>query len=155
MSADKKNVSVLLLLDLTAAFDTIDHSILLQRLENWVGLSGTALSWFSSYLTNRSYFVNLAEFDSDNHNIGSGIPQGSILGPLLFSLYILPLGELISNHGVNFHFYADDTQLYLSVAPDDPCALDPLLTCLSSIKCWMNENFLKLNEDKTEVLIIL
>ena len=154
VSADKKNVSVLLLLDLTAAFDTIDHSILIQRLEYWVGLSGTALSWFSSYLTNRSYLVNLAEFDSDKHNISSGIPQGSILGPLLFSLYILPLGELITNHGVNFHFYADDTQLYLSVAPDDPSALDPLLSCLSSIKYWMSENFLKLNEDKTEVLII-
>ena len=117
-------------------------------------MSGTALSWFNSYLTGRSYFVNLANFDSDKHNICSGIPQGSILGPLLFSLYILPLGELISKHGVNFHFYADDTQLYLSVAPDDPNALDPLVACLSSIKCWMNENFLKLNEDKTEVLIV-
>ena len=86
--------------------------------------------------------------------ISKGVPQGSILGPLLFSLYILPLGELISAHGVNFHFYADDTQLYLSVAPDDPSALDPLLTCLSDITCWMSENFLKLNEGKTEVLIV-
>ena len=154
VSADNKNVSVLLLLDLTAAFDTIHHTILIQRLEHWIGLSGTALSWFHSYLTGRSYFVNLADFDSDKHDICSGIPQGSILGPLLFSLYILPLGELIADHGVNFHFYADDTQLYLSVAPDDPRALDPLLACVTSIKCWMSENFLKLNEDKTEVLII-
>ena len=153
-SADKNMVSVLLLLDLTAAFDTIDHTILIQRLEHWVGLSGTALSWFHSYLTSRKYFVNLADFESDKHDICSGIPQGSILGPLLFSLYILPLGELITAHGVNFHFYADDTQLYFSVAPDDPCALDPLLSCLSNIKDWMSENFLKLNEDKTEVLII-
>ena len=154
VAADNKDVSVLLLLDQSAAFDTIDHTILIQRLEHWVGLSGTALSWFCSYLTGRSYSVNLADFESNKHNICSGIPQGSILGPLLFSLYILPLGELISAHGVNFHFYADDTQLYLSVATDDPCALDPLLTCVSSIKCWMSENFLKLNEDKTEVLII-
>ena len=154
MSADNKFVSVLLLLDLTAAFDTIDHTILIQRLEHWVGLSGTALSWFHSYLTSRTYFVNLADFESDKHDICSGIPQGSILGPLLFSLYILPLGELIAAHGVNFHFYADDTQLYLSVAPDAPCALDPLLSCVSSIKHWMSENFLKLNEDKTEVLVI-
>ena len=154
VSADNKNVSVLLLLDLTAAFDIIDHTILLQRLEHWVGLSGTALSWFSSYLSDRSYFVSLDGFESDRHDISSGIPQGSILGPLLFSLYILPLGELITTHGVNFHFYADDTQLYLSVAPDDPSALDSLLSCLSSIKYWMSNNFLKLNEDKTEVLII-
>ena len=154
VSADNRNVSVLLLLDLTAAFDTIDHTILIHRLEHWIGLSGSALSWFYSYLTGRSYFVNLDDFESDKHDICSGIPQGSILGPLLFSLYILPLGELIAEHGVNFHFYADDTQLYLSVAPDDPCALDPLLACVSSIKCWMSENFLKLNEDKTEVLII-
>ena len=154
VSADNKNVSVLLLLDLTAAFDTIDHAILIHRLEHWIGLSGSALSWFYSYLTGRNYFVNLADFESDKHDICSGIPQGSILGPLLFSLYILPLGELIAEHGVNFHFYADDTQLYLSVAPDDPCALEPLLTCVSSIKCWMSENFLKLNEDKTEVLVI-
>ena len=154
VSVDKKEVSVLLLLDLTAAFDTIDHKILIHRLEYWVGLSGTALSWFCSYLTGRKYNVKLADHISDSHDICSGIPQGSILGPLLFSLYILPLGELISNHGVNFHFYADDTQLYLSVAPDEPCALDPLVTCLTSIKCWMSENFLKLNEEKTEVLIV-
>ena len=72
----------------------------------------------------------------------------------MFSLYILPLGELITAHGVNYHFYADDTQLYLSVAPGDPQALDPLLACLSSIKCWMSKNFLKLNEEKTDVLIV-
>ena len=154
VASDKKNVSVLLLLDLTAAFDTIDHDILLHRLEHWVGLSGVALSWFRSYLTGRSYSVNLADFDSDKHDICSGIPQGSILGPLLFSLYILPLGELIANHGVNFHFYADDTQLYLSVAPDDPSALDCLLSCLASVKGWMTDNFFKLNEDKTEILTI-
>ena len=131
MSAAMKNISVLLLLDLTAAFDTIDYAILLHRLEYWVGLSGTALSWFCSYLTGRDYFVNLGDFTSLKHNICSGIPQGSILSPLLFSLYLLPLGDLISNHGVKYHFYADDTQIYLSVAPDDPSALDPLLSCLA------------------------
>ena len=154
MSAAMKNVSVLLLLDLTAAFDTIDYTILLHRLESWVGLSGTVLSWFGSYLTGREYFVSLADFTSVKHTISSGIPQGSILGPLLFSLYMLPLGDLISNYGVNSHFYADDTQIYLSVAPDDPNALDPLLSCLAGIKCWMTDNFLKLNEEKTDVLII-
>ena len=154
VSADNKNVSVLVLLDLTAAFDTIDHLVLIQRLENWIGLSGTALSWFCSYLTGRNYSVKLDDFESDKHTITSGIPQGSILGPLLFSLYILPLGELIASYGIDYHFYADDTQLHISVAPDNPDALDPLVSCLSGIKCWMSQNFLKLNEDKTEVLIV-
>lgn len=154
VASDKKNVSVLLLLDLTAAFDTIEHDILLHRLEHWVGLSAVALSWFRSYLKGRSYSVCLADFHSNKRDICSGVPQGSILGPLLFSLYILPLGELIADHGVNFHFYADDTQIYLSVAPDDPSALNCLLTCLTSIKCWMTDNFFKLNEDKTEILTI-
>ena len=154
MSADKKNVSVLVLPDLTAAFDTIDHEILLNRLESWIGLSGTTLSWFNTYLTDRNYSVSLGDYVSEKRSILYGVPQGSILGPLLFSLYMIPLGEIICNHGIHFHCYADDTQLYLSVAPDNKDALHPLLNCFSSIVQWMNGNFLKLNEDKTEVLII-
>ena len=96
----------------------------------------------------------MADFVSDRHDIFCGIPQGSILGPQLFCLYMLPLGRIILDHGVNFHFYADDTQLYLSVEPDDPNALSPLSNSLSSIKQWMSANFLKLNEDKTELGII-
>ena len=88
MSADKKKVSVLFLLDLTAAFDTIDHEILLNRLESWIGLSGTTLSWFNTHLTDRNYFVSLGDYVSEKQSILYGVPQGSILGLLLFSLYI-------------------------------------------------------------------
>ena len=127
---------------MTVAFDVIDHEILLNGLESWIGLSVTTLSWFNTYLTDRNYSVSLGDYVSQKHY---GVPQGSILGPLLFSLYMIPLGEIIRNHRIHFHCYADDTQLYLSVAPDNKDALHPLLNCFSSIVQWMNGNFLKLN----------
>ena len=88
MSADEKKVSVLVLLDLTTAFDTIDHEILLNRLESWIGLSRATLSWFNTYLTDRNYFVNLGDCVSDKQSIHYGVPQGAILGLVLFNLYM-------------------------------------------------------------------
>uniref|UniRef100_A0A8C6NVU5 Reverse transcriptase domain-containing protein n=1 Tax=Nothobranchius furzeri TaxID=105023 RepID=A0A8C6NVU5_NOTFU len=74
--------------------------------------------------------------------------------PSAFNLYMLPLGGVIRTHGVNFHSYADDTQLYISVSPDDSRPMDALFNCILDIKSWMAENFLQLNQDKTEVLVI-
>uniref|UniRef100_A0A8C6SBV1 Reverse transcriptase domain-containing protein n=1 Tax=Neogobius melanostomus TaxID=47308 RepID=A0A8C6SBV1_9GOBI len=151
MNTNAGKVSVLVLLDLSAAFDTVDHGILLHRLENWVGISGTALNWFKSYLEDRTYFVKNGNCV---HKITCGVPQGSILGPVLFNLYMLPLGDVIRRHGVNFHSYADDTQLYISMSPDDTRPMDALFNCILDIESWMTENFLQLNQDKTEVLVI-
>lgn len=87
--------SILVLLDITAAFDTISHAVLLERLSVYLGVSGTALKWFTSYLTNCSQFVSLGGKKSLPTLVQQGVPQGSVLGPILFSIYMLPLGDII------------------------------------------------------------
>ena len=94
-AADNNLLSVLVLLDLSAAFDTVDHHILLHRLEHLVGIKGAALKWFESYLSDRFQFVNVNDKSSIREKVKYGVPQGSVLGPILFSLYMLPLGNII------------------------------------------------------------
>ncbi len=110
-NSDSGKISVLVLLDLSAAFDTVDHNILLERLENWVGLSGLALKWFRSYLEGRGYYVSIGEHKSKWTSMTCGVPQGSILAPLLFSLYMLTLSQIMRKNQIGYHSYADDTQI--------------------------------------------
>ena len=151
LCSDKGFISLLLLLDLSSAFDTIDH---LTQLESLVGLSGQALSWFRSYLSEQHQFVYTANESSYRSRVRYGIPQGFMLGPLLFSLYMLPLGNIIRNHGINFHCYADDTQLYISAKPDTIAKQSTMEACLKDIKEWMAHNCLLLNSGKTEILAV-
>ncbi len=143
-----------MLLDLSAAFDTIDHNILLNRLENSVGISGSALAWFKSYLSDRHQFVTVNEEVSYRSEVQNGVPQGSVLGPLLFPLYMLPLENIIRKQGVSFHSYADDTQIYISSRPGETHQIEKLMEFIVNIKNWMMNHFLLLNSEKTEVLII-
>ncbi len=149
---DSGKISVLVLLDLSAAFDTVDHNILLERLENWVGLSGMVLKWFRSYLEGRGYYVSIGEHKSKWTSMTCGVPQGSILAPLLFSLYMLPLSQIIRNNQIAYHNYADDTQIYLASSPNDYSPIDSLCQCIEEINSWMCQNFLQLNKEKTEVI---
>ena len=154
-STDDGNISVLALLDLSAAFDTIDHAILLKRLRCSFGIDETVLQWLTSYISDRQQMVKVKGNISSPLPLKYGVPQGSVLGPLLFSLYTQALSNVIHAHNFNFHFYADDTQLYRSTKMS--CfgdMLDKLTTCISSINKWMNANKLKMNNDKTEIMAI-
>ncbi len=154
LASDQGCISLLVLLDLSAAFDTIDHDILIVRLQNYTGIQGQALRWFRSYLSDHYHFVYLNGESSQLSPVKYGVPQGSVLGPLLFSLYMLPLGNIIRKYGISFHCYANDTQLYISTKPDETSKLSKLTECVKNIKDWMTSNFLLLNSDKTEILLI-
>ena len=150
----RQQVTCLCLLDLSAAFDTIDHSILLDRLSTWFGVNNSALSWFRSYLSNRTFAVSSCSHRSTLTPLCCGVPQGSVLGPLLFSLYTTPLSSLISGTSVSHHLYADDTQLFISFLPQQfSSSVTQLQSAISLVSTWMSANLLSLNPSKTEFLI--
>ena len=151
----KQQVTGLCLLDLSAAFDTIDHSILLHRLKSWFGINNTALSWIKSYLSSRSFTVDLNGTKSSSFQLLYGVPQGSVLGPLLFILHTTPLSTIFSRLSVNHKLYADGTQLYLSFnAENFTKNIELLQKTISEISSWMATNFLSLSPSKTEFLLI-
>ncbi len=145
------------MLDLSAAFDTIDHQTLLHRLEHCFGISGNSLAWMTSYLTDRYQTVCVEGELSEPVLLEYSVPQGSVLGPKNYVMYTKPLGDIIRTHRLIHHFYADDTQLYLSFKPNDDVTQHEALTrienCLKDIELWMHQNMLKLNADKTEVML--
>ena len=116
---DSGKITILTALDMSAAFDTLDHITLLHKLHHTFGQSGYVIFWIRSYLTDRSSFVKIDSSSSPSTTILTGVPQGSVLGPLLFVLFISPIANVINsdqsnqNSIVSFPKYADDTQLYI------------------------------------------
>ena len=121
----------------------------------WLG-SGPALSWFSSYLSNRTHAVTINSLQSEHTTLHYGVPQGSVLGPVLFILYNQPLFNLVSKHAVSHHAFADENQLYkISTLDAIHQSIETLQNCTIDVKSWMTANKLQLNDNKTEAMIIL
>ena len=153
---EKGEVTALTLLDLSAAFDTIDHDLLLNRLTSWFGIGAKALGWLNSYLRDRFQCINIKGIISNPFELLFGVPQGSVLGPLLFIMYTTPLSSVLSKfQNINHHLYADDTQVYNSFKTSNfNLSLANLQNSLYSAQDWMFSNKLKLNPDKTEFMLI-
>lgn len=150
---DGGGVTLLVLLDLTAAFDVIDHSLLLSLLQR-IGFEGSVLSWMQSYLEQRTQKVICCDVESSSSLLGCGVPQGSVLGPLLFSLYISEISSVMDKHNVNYALYADDIQVFMSSSLSE---LRPTISrmekCIEEIKDWLTSVGLILNCSKTEFII--
>ena len=146
LNMNKQNVTLLVLLDLCAAFDTVDHNVLLSRLHSKFGISGTALEWFRSYLNGRSQRVIVQGNLSRSLNLDFEVPQGSCLGPLLFTIYASKLFDVIKVHLPTVHCYADDAQLYVSFSPNISTgqfeAVTAIQHCVDDIRNWRtNDNY--------------
>lgn len=146
--------SCVVFLDLSAAFDTVDHSILLERLMHVFRVNDVVYKWFSSYLSHRFQCVYADGLSSSWCLIKQGVPQGSVLGPLLFSMYISPISNLISSYGLSHHVYADDISIFSSFdSAILQASFKTIRDCTSHLLDWCNANRLKLNPDKSEVLV--
>ena len=135
---DKRNGVVLVLLDLSAAFDTIDHSILQDRLNQRIGLEDITLRWFRSYHNDRTQSIRINNVISDPIRVLYGAPQGSIMGPEEYKIYTLPVGDIFRKHNIEFHTYADDTGLYVTFSLTSQRELDSAIqrisACVADVK---------------------
>ena len=161
---DDQEVVCLVLLDLSAAFDRVSHDLLCNCLYHHFGFGETVLQWIRSYLSDRTQRV-VIDANEDQPQGGSkqvmlkqGVPQGSVLGPILFSFYLSPSGDIGHKHNVKFHGYADDLQNYLTIKlgieMDKECYINNLQNCIAEIRDWMHTNLLKLNDEKMEFIMI-
>jgi len=155
IAADEKTATVVMLLDLSAAFDTVDHNLLLKILRQEIGIRGSALSWFTSFLTGRCQRIRLGKSVSETIILRFGVPQGSVLGPVLFNIYIRSLYSCVKESGFSIIGYADDHQIMKSFKPSDQVKTltNQLRNCFLKIKNWMSQYYLQLNDSKTQLIV--
>jgi len=153
MAADVRQVTLLGLVDLSAAFDCVDHSVLLQRLQISFGLKGTVLNWICSFLSDRTQQIAYLGQLSDVQPVLYGVPQGSVIGPLLCVLYTAELHLLVKQHSVSMHQYARDCQFYLcTLVSQAAAAVTKLYECLTDIHDWLSRIRLRLNPSKMQAM---
>ena len=153
---DAGSSAILLMLDLSGTFDSIDHNILLSQMFNVYGITDNAFDWFRSYLTGRIRRVFIEDAVTVDQELGFGVPQGSVLGTKIYCMYAKPVSDIIQRHGLYHHSYADGTQLYIKMDHSNNNWWDGLSHIqlrVSEIRKWMNQNILKLNADKTELIV--
>ena len=128
--------------------------IITSRVESYFGFSKLTLNWLRSYLENRRQSILIRDQVSTPRALRYGVPQGPILGRLLFTLYIAPLQDVTARHNLNSLFYADDTQLYIAIDPANQAApLTALQTCMEDVMQWNTQNMLRSNAERTEVIL--
>ena len=155
IASDAKTATVLLLLDLSAAFDTIDKKKLMGIISSEIKIGGNALKWFHSYLFGRTQRVRIGNALSDEIILEFGVPQGSVLGPILFNIYIRSLYANVEKLGFNIKGFADDHQVYASFTPEFQYSMlnRNLNYVMNNIVDWMNKFFLKLNPEKSQIIV--
>jgi len=152
-TANNGKVTLLGLLDMSAAFDTVDHDILLDRLNKSFGISGTVLSWVESFVTGGTQAVHVGEDQSTTSAVVGGVPQGRVLGLLLFLLYTADVLKIIQQNGLSGQSYADDTSIYLHTdASQCTVQIKYIMVGIDDINKWITSNSLKLNTDKTQFI---
>ena len=141
--------------DVYSSFYTIDHSILVHRRHTDIGITDIVLEWFSSYLSDRKYYVSLSNHCSAFAPVLAGVHKGSVLGPMLFTIYIKTLSANIDSHSIIHHSFADDLQLQMSDPPDkisEP--LNSMQSCICDVNAWSTANMRELNDNKTELMLV-
>ena len=156
VNMDEGRATVLVMLDLSAAYDTVDHKGFIERLEKDYGLTDTALSWMKSYVEGRQFQVSIAGKTSNTKSLDCGVPQGAVLGGKCFNMYTAPIGDITKHNSVERKGFADDNQAFVSFTIGDEEDMERaflnLQTCLDELDQWLLNNFLKLNQDKTKLI---
>ena len=152
---DRKCTTLLMTFDLSCAFDTVDHELLMTRLEHSFGITDRALVWLQSYVSERYQKVEVRSAESVDSILTCGVPQGSVLGPTLYCMYNKPIGDIVARQGMQYHCFADDTQMYLPVERDESivAALKKVELWVAELAAWFTKNLFKLNTEKSEAII--
>lgn len=155
IASDANKATIVMLLDLSAAFDTVYHPKLIRILREEIGIRGTALKWFESFICGRCQKVRIQDHESEEIIIKFGVPQGSVLGPVLFNIYIRSIYSTVKNNKFLIHGFADDHQIYKSFVKEQEyhIMVKDLPDCFAGIEEWMSRHYLQLNAGKTEIIV--